>query len=101
MKRLTIQLDDDQFRRLQHLARAIGAMQECEFSVRDLGDKLFDHLDQAIYRSGSWERDVFERMFEEEAMGDAQNAMYAAGDQPLTAGEEAARASRGVVAAAQ
>lgn len=51
MKNLTIELTDGEQERLSQLAALAG------FTTQTLTVRLFDHVDQAITRPGSWERD--------------------------------------------
>lgn len=87
MSRIILQIRRDQFRRLQHLRKsAANNGQEFE-SLGKLVEHLLDHLDQAITRPESWERDVFAKVYSDEVMDESNQAMYASGDEPKPVAE--------------
>lgn len=76
---IKVRVDREQFVRLTHLANAKHER------LPQLLSSLLDRLDEAIVRSGSWERAGFELLFGE-ALDVANQAMYAAGDEPKLKG---------------
>ena len=81
MKRVEISLEDHVYRRLQHLAAAVKERDEVALTVSALTAKILDHLDEAISRSGGWERRCFYFIFAD-SLEVAQARMHALGDQP-------------------
>ena len=83
---MTIEIAPDELRRLQHLADALTERDRdvtgFAWSVKNVLDELIDHVDQAIYRPGSWERSAFAMCFGGEALDLAMRLMYANGDEP-------------------
>jgi hypothetical protein len=70
-----------QYCRLRHLAAAISGNGPAT-SVEDLATSVLQHLDEAICRPGSWERNAFAPLFGYQALAVAQEAAHAAGDGP-------------------
>lgn len=80
---IPITLTRGAYRRLSHLREAFAAQfPGTPLTNTGLIALLLDHLDQAIYRPGSWERGAFSPVFGSEVLDEAQRRMYAAGDQP-------------------
>ena len=70
-----------QYCRFRHLAEVISGDGPRQ-TVESLSAKTLEHLDQAICRPGSWERDAFAPLFGYQALAAAQEAANAAGDGP-------------------
>ena len=78
---VSIRLDEGAYRRLQHLADAMSVYGPA-CSVQGTIENVLEHLDSAICRPGSWERDAFAPLFGQQNLAAAQEAIHAAGHEP-------------------
>jgi hypothetical protein len=76
---VSVSLTYGQYRRLRHLAEAISRDGPI-CSIEGVVDHVLQHLDNAICRPGSWERDAFSPLFGKQNLAAAQEAANAAGD---------------------
>lgn len=82
---LTLQLDRGLLKRLQHLVDACRADDVPGMFVQNVPElvaAVLRHLDDAVLRSGSWERDAFCQLFPHSVLDDAAAAIFDAGDEP-------------------